>query len=122
MAQSGEADSGLNANTASGLCYVFIPLCSIAFLLISPYSRNPVVRFHALQAIFFSLAMGVVWTAFFVVSMILSLVGIGIILLLVSPLVSLGIFIWYVINVIHVFKGQRWVMPVVGGWAARMAA
>ena len=47
-------------NVASTLCYALGFITGIIFLVLEPYSKNRVVRFHAFQSIFFSIAAIVV--------------------------------------------------------------
>ena len=54
-------------NVASALCYVLGFITGIIFLVLAPYNRNPLVRFHAFQSIFLSVA----WIAFRMVGGIL---------------------------------------------------
>ena len=43
-------------NVASALCYLLGLITGIIFLVLTPYNRNPVVRFHAFQSIFLNVA------------------------------------------------------------------
>src|SRR5437762_53663 len=52
------AASGLTDNIAGALCYTVI--LGIVFLLIEPYKRNKLIRFHAFQALFLCGALIVV--------------------------------------------------------------
>ena len=50
QAPAGSAAGGLDQNVAGLLSYVFIP--AIIFLAMEPYNRNPFIRFHAFQGLF----------------------------------------------------------------------
>ena len=43
-------------NVASTLCYVLGLITGILFLVLPPYNKNPVIRFHAFQSIFLHVA------------------------------------------------------------------
>ena len=61
VAQPGAASSGqLTSNVAGMLCYVLTLITGILFLVLEPYNRDPFVRFHAFQAIFFCVGAMVV--------------------------------------------------------------
>src|SRR6478752_2124403 len=59
------ASAGLDENVAAALCYLLGVLTGVLFLVIEPYSRNRVIRFHAFQSIF-------AWIAAIVIGMLLS--------------------------------------------------
>ena len=47
---SGAAAPGvIEENVVAALCYLVFVLTGILFLVLEPYNRNPVVRFHAFQ-------------------------------------------------------------------------
>src|SRR5437660_5840704 len=46
---------GLTQNVACLLCYVLTFITGIIFLVLEPYRRDPVIKFHAWQAIFFGI-------------------------------------------------------------------
>jgi len=47
-------------NLAAALCYVLGLLTGILFLVLEPYNKNKLIRFHAFQSIFLNLALVVV--------------------------------------------------------------
>lgn len=53
--QPAPAAAGMEDNVASALCYLFGLITGVLFLVLEPYNKNRVVRFHAFQSIFFSL-------------------------------------------------------------------
>src|SRR5450631_3735181 len=60
--------AGIEENVAAALCYLLGVLTGVLFLVLEPYNRNPVIRFHAFQSIF-------AWIASIVVGMVLSTVS-----------------------------------------------
>ena len=106
--------NGLSESAASGLAYMtFIP--AIIFLVVAPYNQSAKVRFHCWQSIFLGVALVVVW----VLNIIL--LFIPIIGWLISILLMLGLFILWIICVIKAFGGERFMIPVIGPFAAKQA-
>src|SRR5579885_2202750 len=48
---------GLSDNVAAALCYLLTIVTGVLFLVLEPYNKNKLIRFHAFQAIF----LGVAW-------------------------------------------------------------
>jgi uncharacterized membrane protein len=108
------AQNGLSESAASGLAYLtFIP--AIIFLVVAPYNQSAKVRFHCWQSIFLGVALVVVW----VLNIIL--LFIPIIGWLISIVLMLGLFILWIICVIKAFGGERFMIPVIGPFAAKQA-
>ena len=106
--------NGLSESAASGLAYLtFIP--AIIFLVVAPYNQSANVRFHCWQSISLGVALGIVWVLSFI------LVFIPILGWLVSFVLLLGLFILWLICLIKAFGGQRFVIPVIGPFAAKQA-
>src|SRR5579862_5337508 len=61
------AAPGLEENLACALCYVLGLLTGVLFLVLEPYNRNRLIRFHAFQSIFLWLASLVCWIAVLIV-------------------------------------------------------
>lgn len=111
------SQSGLSENAASGLAYVTI-IPAIIFLIVEPYNRNRVVRFHSWQSIFLAIA----WIVVDVGLIILGRVpGLGWGTFFLSPLVGLAFFIVWLIVLINAFNGKRFKLPVVGDLAEKQA-
>ena len=113
---------GLADNVAGMLAYVTI-VPAIIFLVIEPYSRNRVIRFHAFQSIF-------AWIAAIVIGMVLSTISyifvsipfIGwIIYILLWTAFSLGILGLWLFLMYKAYNKERFVLPVVGAWAEKQA-
>jgi uncharacterized membrane protein len=110
-------ESGLSDNAAGGLAYITI-IPAIVFLIVAPYNKSPIVRFHSWQSIFLAIA----WVAADVVLMILGhLPVIGLMNLFLWPLVALGFFILWIIVLIKAFNGQKFKIPVIGDLAEKQA-
>ncbi len=109
--------SGLSDNAASGLAYITI-IPAIIFLIVEPFNRNPVVRFHSWQSIFFCIACIVID----VVMLILGRIPfIGWTTWFITPLIGLAFFILWLIVLINAFNGKRFKLPIVGDLAEKQA-
>ena len=117
------ASAGLEENVAAALCYLLGVLTGVLFLVIEPYSRNRVIRFHAFQSIF-------TWLAAIVVGMVLSMVSyvfvavpfIGwLIYILLWTAFSLGTLALWLFLMYKAYNKERFVLPVIGPWAEKQA-
>lgn len=108
-----------NDNVMGALSYLLIP--AIIFLVVEPYNKNRFIRFHSFQAIFFavaSLAFNIAWG---ILATILSFVGVGFILWMLSPLISLLLFAVWIILIIKAYQGQEYKLPWIGDLAVKQA-
>ena len=112
-----QASGAMADNVASGLCYLVGLITGIIFLVLAPYNKNPVVRFHAFQSIFLNLA----W---FVIAFALNLF-LGIMhlwsLFFLSSLVGLAFFVLWIVMLIQTFQGKTIVLPLIGPFAQQQA-
>ena len=109
---------------ASALCYLVGIISGVLFLLLAPYNRNREVRFHAFQSIFLSLAWILVWSfwaAFSTLSGELSLMG-GLLAGSVAVMLGWGFVILWLLLVIQTYRGQKMVLPIIGGLAEKQAS
>ena len=93
------------------------------FSVLDTYKNDGFVRFHAFQSIFFTglwIAGGIVWNILWAlvasVSGWLALIG-G----FVSLLVVMGGFFYWIFLMYKAYKGQRYMIPVIGRIAAQQA-
>lgn len=120
---SAAASAGIEENVAAALCYLLGVLTGILFLVIEPYNRNPVIRFHAFQSIF-------AWIAAIVIGMVLSTVSyvfvavpfIGwLVYILLWTAFSLGVLALWLFLMYKAYNRERFVLPVIGAWAEKQA-
>jgi uncharacterized membrane protein len=114
------AGSGLSNNAAAIAYLTIIPL--IIFLLIDPYRRIPLVRFHSIQ----NIALAIVWVALVVLSwaMMILHVVLPFIFLLVSLaelLAAACLFVAWFVAIIKASKGEFFMLPIIGDFAANLA-
>ena len=105
--------SGLTDNVAGALCYTVV--IGIIFLLIEPYNRNKLIRFHAFQSIFlcgvliavnivFSALISAMWSLYFLFSLM--------------HLAFLGLWLFLMFKT---YSGEKIVLPVIGPLAEKQA-
>ncbi|NYF81378.1 DUF4870 domain-containing protein [Granulicella arctica] len=113
--------SGLSDNSAAALAYLTI-IPAIIFLIIEPYNKIPLVRFHSIQC----LALGVVSFALQVGLTILSIFLhfiplVGILFSLIHLAVFLVIFVAWLMAIIKASKGEWFKLPIIGDFAEKQA-
>jgi len=118
------AQASLSPNVAGLLAYVFGLVTGIVFLLLNTYKNDGFVRFHAFQSIFFaglwiagSIAWDILLAAIGSVSAWLALIG-G----LLGLLLAIGGFFYWIFLMYKAYKGQRYMIPILGRIAAQQAA
>lgn len=115
--------SGLDANIAGVLSYLFGWISGLIFLLLDKRSS---VRFHAAQSIGLCVGAIVVMIVFWIVTVVLTIITgilgfpIGILTALLFPLVGLGIFAMFVFCMYKAYKNEMYRVPVVGNVVAKM--
>lgn len=117
------ASPGIDENVVAALCYLLGVLTGVLFLVIEPYSRNPVIRFHAFQSIFTWLGAMVIGMALSVLAYpIAALPFIGwLIVLLMWLAFSLGVVGLWLFLMYKAYNKERFVLPVIGAWAEKQA-
>jgi len=113
--------AGMADNVASTLCYVLGFITGIIFLVLEPYNRKRVVRFHAFQSIFLSVAVIALRIALSIVFTALWSVSGFFLSFALSSLVSLACFILWLYILISTYQGKTIVLPVIGPLAQQQA-
>jgi uncharacterized membrane protein len=107
---------------AGALAYFILP--AVAFLLIEPYSKNRFVRFHSFQCIGALLA-GVVLAAVLrivaVIAVFVPVIG-QLFLWLLSMLVSLAVFMIWIVLVVKALQGEMFKLPLIGDIAEQQGS
>lgn len=116
--------SGLSSNAAAALAYVTV-IPAILFLIIEPYNKTPIVRFHSFQSIGLAIVWFVLWMVIFVLSMVFAVVpGLHLIFFLfplLHMLLFIGLFIVWLITILKASKGEWFKLPVIGDFAMKQA-
>ena len=115
------AGSAMTDNVASTLCYVLGFITGIIFLLLEPYNRNRMVRFHAFQSIFLNVAIIVLDIGLVIVFAILGSLGGFFIGLLFWPIFGLAVFVLWIYMLISTYQGKTVVLPIIGSLAQSQA-
>ncbi len=102
------AAGGVTRNVAGMLCYILGVITGVLFLVLEPYSRDPFIRFHAFQSIFFNVVVVVIA----VVLGIVPLLG-----WILYPFFLLAAFIVWIVLMVQAYQERRWKLPVIGDLA-----
>lgn len=118
-AVAGGSTLNLDPNLAALLSYLLVPFLPIAALIIFLMEKkNRFVRFHAMQ----SLILGGIMIALGIIVQIVAFVPIvGGILGCLSGLVSLAVFVLYIVLMVQSFQNKMFKLPVIGDYAERYA-
>lgn len=112
--------SALPENAASALCYLLGAITGVLFLVLEPYSRNPRIKFHAMQAILFTVAS----FAFYIAEMFLFWILPGPLMILLGLLqlvVALAFFGLWLFMMWKTYQGEKIVLPIIGPIAESQA-
>jgi uncharacterized membrane protein len=104
-------------NVASALCYVLGLITGIIFLVLAPYNKNPLIRFHAFQSIFMHVACIVFMIGLNIVLGMLHLWG----MFFLGSLFWLACFVLWIYLLIQAYQGKMVVLPVIGPLAQQQA-
>ncbi|MBV9768257.1 MAG: hypothetical protein JOZ32_01690 [Bryobacterales bacterium] len=110
-------------NMAGALCYLFGFITGILFLVLAPYNRTRLIRFHAFQSIFLNIAWLVLWivvTIILIPFRLIPFLGIFIAIVLHTALGLGGIIVWLYM-MFKTYNGEKIVLPVIGPMAERQA-
>ena len=114
--------SGLSDNAAAAIAYLTI-IPSILFLLLDPYKRIRLVRFHSIQNLALAVAWFVVWMALVIVHIMLHFIPfIGLLFFVVDMLVAVGFFVAWLLALIKASKGEFFKLPFIGDFAEKQAS
>ena len=110
-------------NLASALCYVLGLLTGILFLVLEPYNKNKLIRFHAFQSIFLHIGLFVVG---FIVGIILTIFihipVLGVMFAAVLwPIFGLACFALWLFLIFKAYNNQKIVLPIIGPLAEKQA-
>jgi len=115
------SSSGLSDNVAAALAYVTI-IPAIIFLVLQPFNKIPLVRFHSFQSIAFCVAAMVVQVALMVMEGFLHFIPMSWFLFAaVNMLVGLALFIAWVVVILKASRGEWYKLPIIGDFAEKQA-
>ena len=113
----------MEENLICALCYAFLVLTGIVFLVVPPYNQNKLVRFHAFQAIFTWVALVGLYIVAFIVSFVLVFIpGIGHLLItLIYAALGLGSLGLWLFLMFKAYNKEKFVLPLIGPLAEQQA-
>ncbi|HEX4229730.1 MAG TPA: hypothetical protein VHZ07_13745 [Bryobacteraceae bacterium] len=119
----GIQSAGMSDNVAGCLCYIPFGIgliCSIVFLVASPYNQNRNIRFNAFQGLFLNIAIVVLWFVVAIFGTFFAVIthGIGFGLF---PLFGLAVLALFIYMIVKTYGNQRVKLPVIGDLAEKQA-
>ena len=118
-----ESSTGMSANVAGLLCYLFTWITGIVFVIIE--KKSTFVKFHAWQSI---MVFGVLTVAQIIFSGILVAIGVttfspGLVAFagVIGTLIWILMVILWIVLMIQAGTGKMWKVPGAGNWAEKMA-
>jgi uncharacterized membrane protein len=113
------ASSGFSDNSASALAYVTI-VPAILFLILEPYNKIPLVRFHCFQSIGLGVSWVVVWVSVSILHSLLRPIPLAFILfILLDFAIVIGFFLLWLITILKASKGEWYKLPIIGDIALK---
>ncbi len=106
-----------SVDIAAALAYI-TPL-AVLFLVIEPFSKDRLVRFHCMQSLLLFAVLIAGYIGLWILGEIFSVVGVGFVFAPLRGLLVLGFFVLSVLGAIKGFQGEKFHLPLVGEMAAR---
>jgi uncharacterized membrane protein len=120
-AQPMAANPGLSDNAAAAIAYLTI-IPAIVFLVLEPYNRIPLVKFHSWQSIGFFIGAMILQVALSMTHILLHFIPlIWLLFALIELALSVGLFILWIIVILKASKGEWYKLPVIGDFAMKQA-
>jgi uncharacterized membrane protein len=115
------AAGGLSENAAAAISYVTI-IPAIIFLVLEPYNKMRLVKFHAIQCIGLHVAWIAVWVVLMVLGVVLHFIPlIGILFFLADMAIGVIFFIAWLLAILKASKGEYFKLPIIGDFAEKQA-
>ncbi len=116
--------SGAQSNVLAMVAYLTGGIAGIFFIVTDQYKNDKFLRFHSFQSIFFSVANIAFWILFSILGGIITAVTMGFGGLILAPLaglVGLALMVYWIFLMIKAYNNQRYMIPFIGGLAAKQA-
>ena len=116
--------SSSQSNILALVAYLTAGIAGIIFIIGEQYKGDKFLRFHSFQSVFFSLANIALWIVLSILGSILTAVTLGFGALLLIPLfglVGLAIFAYWIFLMYKAYNNERYMIPFIGGLAAKQA-
>lgn len=120
-AGTGKSSTGLDANIAALIAYIFTFLSGLIFFLIEKESRY--VRFHAMQALLLGAGFFILWIVLVIVNITLAFASgtLATLMGLISFLIWIGFLGVIILCCVKAYQGQWFKLPVIGDLAEKYA-
>ncbi len=115
------ASSGMSNNMVGALCYFAWWVTGVIFLVIEPYKNDKFVRFHAFQAIFFSVALIPLYIIFVILGFVLGMMHLGLLMFPLWLLLMVCIFGAWLFLMWKAYNNEQFKLPIIGDLAAKQA-
>jgi uncharacterized membrane protein len=113
--------SGLSEHAASAIAYITI-IPAIVVLVLEPYNRIPLVKFHSWQSIGLCVGALALQIAVTILDLALHFIpGIFILFSLIHVAIVLGLFCLWLFVILKASKGEWYKLPVIGDFAEKQA-
>lgn len=115
------ASPGLSENAAAAIAYLTI-IPAIIFLVLEPFNKMPLVRFHSWQSIGLFVGAIVLQVLISFVEILLHFIpGIVLLFTLVHLVIGLGLFLVWLFLILKASKGEWYKLPIIGDFAEKQA-
>jgi uncharacterized membrane protein len=115
------AGTGLSENAAAAIAYITI-IPAIIFLVLEPYNRMPLVKFHSWQSIGLGVAAFLLEVIISICEVVLHFIpGIFILFGLVHLVIGVCLFLVWLFIILKASKGEWYKLPVIGDFAEKQA-
>lgn len=115
------ASTGLSENMAAAIAYLTI-IPAILFLIIEPYNKIPLVRFHSFQCIGLCVVAFVLQIVLMIGETTLHFIPLSwMFFSLIHLVIALGLFVAWLIAIIKASKGEWYKLPWIGDFAEKQA-
>jgi uncharacterized membrane protein len=115
------ATGGLSENAAAAISYITI-IPAIIFLVLEPYNKMRLVKFHAIQCIALHVAWIAIWIAVMILTVALHFIPfIGLLFGLLEFVIAIGFFIAWLLCILKASKGEYYELPIIGNLAKKQA-
>lgn len=113
--------SGLSDNLAAALAYVTI-IPAIIFLVLEPYNRIPLIRFHSFQSIGFCILAFVLQVILTIAEGLLRFIpGSWMLFSICHLILGLGLFVAWLVVILKASRGEWYKLPIIGDFAEKQA-
>lgn len=124
-ARAASGTEGIEENVAGLLCYIFWWISGLIFLLVD---KRPFVKFHAAQDIAFNIAMAIVLSVFWIVSLLFTaMLGavlhfplVGLFTFLLYPVVGIAFFATWIFLMYKAYNHEKFKLPIIGDLVEKM--